>query len=68
MGRKEDIKEVERIARKHGMTEEQRRDFGDFLEECKREGDGGTKNERGDFTWDELDRKAREFLGEPPEE
>jgi len=27
MGRKQDIKEVERIARKHDMTAEQRRDF-----------------------------------------
>jgi hypothetical protein len=65
MGRKQDIKEVDSLAKKHGMTEEQRRDF---LEECKREGDGGSKNERGDLTWDELDRKAREFLGEPLEE
>jgi hypothetical protein len=64
MARKPDIKEIERMARKHGMTEEQRRDFGDFVEECKRAGDGGTKNDRGDFTWDELDRKAQEFLAE----
>ena len=64
MARKLDIKEIERMARKHGMTEDQRRDFGDFLEECKRGGEVGTKNDRGDFTWDELDRKAREFLGE----
>ncbi len=62
MARKSDIKEVERMARKHGMTEAQRRDFGDFLEDCKSQGEGGTKNDRGDFTWDELDQKALEFL------
>ncbi len=45
------------------MTEEERRDFGDFLEEEKACGNGGTKNERGDFTYAELRQKAREFLG-----
>jgi hypothetical protein len=63
MGKKQDIKEVEAIARKYGMSPEQRRELGDYLEECKREGDGGTKNERGDYTWEEMDEKAREFLG-----
>lgn len=45
------------------MTEEERRDFGDFLEEEKAAGNGGTKNEPGDFTYQELRQKAREFLG-----
>ena len=62
MGKKSDIKDVERMAKRHGMSPEQRRDFGDYLEECKANGDVGTRNDRGDFTWDELDRKAREFL------
>jgi hypothetical protein len=39
--------------------------FGDFLEDCKAQGDRGTKNERGDFTRSELEEKAREFLGLP---
>jgi len=26
-------------------------------------GNRGSKNERGDFTWAELEQKAREFLG-----
>jgi len=45
------------------MTEEERDEFGDFLEEEKRCGRGGTKNDRGDFKWNELEEKAREFLG-----
>lgn len=45
------------------MTEEERREFGDFLEEEKGIGNGGTKNERGDFTYQELRQKARDFLG-----
>ena len=45
------------------MTEEERRDFGDFLEADKAVGNGGTKNERGDFTYQELRAKACEFLG-----
>lgn len=45
------------------MTEEERRDFGDFLEEEKAAGNGGTKNEPGGLTYQELRQKAREFLG-----
>lgn len=45
------------------MTEEERRDFGDFLEDEKVNGNCGTKNERADFTYQELRQKAREFLG-----
>ncbi len=63
MGRKSDIREVDAIAKKFGMDPESRQEFGDFIEECKRIGDCGTKNSRGDFTWSELEQKAREFLG-----
>ena len=62
MGKKQDIREIEEIARQFGMDEEERRDFGDYVEECKHSGDRGSKNERGDFTWAELEQKAREFL------
>ena len=48
------------------MTEEERRDFGDFLEEEKATGNGGTKNQRGDFTYQQLRQKAVEFLGLDP--
>ncbi|HET6882361.1 MAG TPA: hypothetical protein VFI31_19505 [Pirellulales bacterium] len=45
------------------MDADQRRRFGDYLEACKRSGDRGTLNERGDFTRDEMMEKAREYLG-----
>jgi RHS repeat-associated protein len=60
---KSDIKQVNDIARLFRMSEEERDEFGDFLEEEKRCGRGGSKNERGDFTWKELKEKARDFLG-----
>ena len=63
MVKKKDIQQVEAVAREFNMTEEERRDFGDFLEEEKAVGNGGTKNERGDFTYQELRQKARDFLG-----
>jgi len=62
VGRKQDIREIDRIARQFGMDEEQRKEFGDYIEECKRSGDHGSKNERGDFTWSELEQKAHDFL------
>lgn len=46
------------------MDKQQRRDFGDYLEDCKNSGDRGTRNDRGDFTWPELEEEAREFLAE----
>lgn len=54
---------MEAVSREFNMTEEERRDFGDFLEAEKLAGNGGTKNERGDFTYQELKQKARIFLG-----
>ena len=63
LGNKKDIQQVEAIAKEFNMTEEERREFGDFLEEEKAAGNGGTKNKRGDFTYQELRQKAREFLG-----
>ena len=63
MVKKKDIQQVKAVAHEFNMTEEERRDFGDFLEEEKAVGNGGTKNERGDFTYQELRQKARNFLG-----
>jgi len=63
VGKKKDIQQVEAVAREFNMNESERRDFGDFIEEEKAAGNGGTKNERGDFTYQELQQKAREFLG-----
>jgi len=66
VGSKQDIRDVEAIAIQFGMDAEQRREFGDFLEECKQSGDRGSRNDRGDYTWRELEEKARQFL-EPEE-
>lgn len=57
-----DIKQIDDIAGEFGMSEQQRGDFGDFIEEEKRSGNRGTVNKRGDFTYQELQEKAREFL------
>lgn len=59
---------MEAVAREFGMSAEERRDFGDFLEAEKAVGNGGTLNERGDFTYQELQQKAVEFLGEEQRE
>jgi hypothetical protein len=62
LGRKEDIRQVKAVAGEFNKSEEERRDFGDFLEQEKAIGNGGSKSERGDFTYPELRQKAREFL------
>jgi hypothetical protein len=61
-GRKEDLKQVDDVAREHKMTKEQRQEFGEFLESEKGADNGGTANSRGDFTYQELRRKAAEFI------
>jgi len=59
---KQDIKQINAIAQELGMSQEERREFGKFIEFEKANGYGGTKNQRGDFTYQELKAKAREFL------
>ena len=44
------------------MSPPVRKLFGKFIEKQKANGDIGTLNARGDFTWDELQQKAEEFL------
>ena len=46
-------------------TAPNRRCVGDYLEECKGNGDTGTKNSRGDFNWRELVGKVREYFNKP---
>lgn len=46
------------------MTRQEREAFGKFLEDLKQHGQGGSANERGDFTREELEEKAQEFLEE----
>ncbi|MFO0938885.1 MAG: hypothetical protein U0798_20470 [Gemmataceae bacterium] len=62
MGAKHDIKQVNSVAALMHMSPIQRREFGDYLELQKRLGNGGTANDRGDFTYQELIEKAVEFL------
>ncbi len=62
MGRKRDLQQVDAIAKEFHITGELRKIFGIFLEEEKSSGYGGTLNHRGDFTYEELRQKAKEFL------
>jgi hypothetical protein len=63
MGRKRDIRQIDAIAREFEMDPQERREFGDHIEDCKRAGEKGS-GKGGDFTYDELREKAREFRGE----
>ena len=61
-GGKGDIKQVDDVAKEVGMKPEERQEFGDWLEAEKAAGNGGTANDRGDFTYRELRQKAAEFM------
>jgi uncharacterized protein DUF4157 len=63
-GKKQDIAQIESVAKEFKMTPEQRRDFGDYVEMQKASARFGSKNERGDFTYEELRGLAKEFLGD----
>ena len=63
MGRKRDIRQIEAIAKEFGMDPVERREFGDYIEDCKRQGECGS-GKNGDFTYDELREKVPEFRGE----
>ncbi len=63
MGRKRDIRQIEAIAQEFDMDFHERRQFGDYIEDCKRAGEKGS-GKGGDFTYEELREKAREFRGE----
>ena len=63
MAPKRDIKQIDDIAKEFSMNDRERKNFGKFIEEEKNAGFRGSKD-RGDFTWEELREKAREFLGE----
>ena len=62
MAKKRDIRQIEAIAREFDMDFEERREFGDYIEECKRNGEKGT-GDGGDFTYRELREKVPEFRG-----
>jgi hypothetical protein len=42
MGRQRDIRQIEAIAREFDMDLEERREFGDYIEDCKRAGEKGS--------------------------
>jgi hypothetical protein len=60
MGRKKDLKQLDRVAREEGLPSESRRDFGEYLHRCKKSGAGGS-GPRGDFTESELREMVAEF-------
>ena len=63
MASKRDIRQLEAVAKQVHMNDLERREFGDYLEDCKVRGDTGSRP-NGDFTYAELMDKAREFRGE----
>ena len=63
MSKKRDIRQIEAIAKEFEMDPDERREFGDHVEDCKRKGEKGT-GEDGDFTFRELRDKVPEFRGE----
>jgi hypothetical protein len=63
MVRKRDIRQIEAIAKEFGMDAIERREFGDYIEECKQNGETGD-GPRGDFSYRQLQEKVREFRGE----
>jgi len=62
MGRKRDIRQIEAIANEFKMGPAERREFGDYIEECKRNGERGS-GPNGDFTYGERRQKVPEFRG-----
>jgi phage terminase small subunit len=49
MGKKRDIRQIEAIAREFGMDPQERRKFGDSIEDCKASEEKGSGRD-GDFT------------------
>jgi hypothetical protein len=62
MSKKRDIRQIEGVAREFRMDPKERREFGDYIEDSKRSGEKGSGKD-GDFTYDELRGKAKEFQG-----
>jgi hypothetical protein len=64
MGKKRDIRQIEVIAKEFDMDSVERREFDDYIEDCKRNGEKGPGKD-GDFTYQELRDKVPEFRGGP---
>ena len=63
MGRKRDLRQLEAIAKEFGMDPDERREFGDYIEDGKRQGERGSGQD-GDFTYAALRDKVSELRGE----
>jgi hypothetical protein len=63
MGKKRDIRQIDAIGKEFDMDNEERHEFGDYIEDCKRRGERGSGKD-GDFTYGELREKVPEFRGE----
>jgi len=63
MAKKRDVRQIEAIAGEFEMDPDERREFGDYIEDCKRAGERGSGEDR-DFTYEELREKVPEFRGE----
>jgi hypothetical protein len=61
---KDDNAEFRAVCNQCGLTPEMRRRFSRWLHALKAQGDRGTANARGDFTWDELVDRCEEFKEE----
>lgn len=59
---KRDIRRFRAICGKNGMDDELRYDFSEYVHELKDSGIKGS-GKNGDFTFEELDALAKEFLG-----
>ncbi len=60
---KDDIKKFRSVCKKNKMTPEQEFEFSEYIHELKDSGYGGS-GKGGDFTFQELDNLAKEFLAE----
>lgn len=60
---KDDIRRVNEVAKKFGLTPIQRHEFGDLIHAHKKSGNYGS-GKNGDFTYDELEQLARDFVAE----
>ena len=59
---KRDIKTFRDVCSINGMTDEERFEFSEYIHDLKRSGHRGSGT-GGDFTFQELDRLAKEFMG-----
>ncbi|GFE68254.1 hypothetical protein [Chroococcus sp. FPU101] len=58
---KEDIKQINSIAKDFRMTKDEIEGFGEFIEEAKRLGDRGTKNDREILHMKNLNKRQKNF-------